>query len=168
MDKKQAKYIFGQNLKRLRTERGMSQEELAHAMGFKNRSSINKIELGKNDMPRSMVLKAAEALGVSPLDLFKSDLDYIIQNINDLEIDADTRNSIKAAAINVRAEAPALLVEKEPRRTPNPDTMESVFSTVYEDELDEIMSDIKKLTKKRRKLVKAYVRGLLDAQEADE
>lgn len=53
MDKIEAKRVFGENLKRLRIARGMSQEELAKALDYTNRSSINKIELGKNDMPRN-------------------------------------------------------------------------------------------------------------------
>ena len=73
MNKEEAKKIFGKNLKELRLSKGMSQEELAHALGFKNRSSINKIELGKNDMPRALVSRAAQVLGVSPIELFEVD-----------------------------------------------------------------------------------------------
>ena len=71
MDKNEAKRIFGENLKRLRVACGMSQDELAKALGYTNRSSINKIELGKNDMPRNKIARAAEVLGVSPLEFFK-------------------------------------------------------------------------------------------------
>ena len=70
MNKEEAKKLFGINLKRLRAERGMSQEELAKKLGYKGRSAINKIETGVNDMPREMVVRCADALGVSPLDLF--------------------------------------------------------------------------------------------------
>lgn len=70
MDKIEAKIIFGENIKRLRLAKNMSQEELAKALGYENRSSINKIELGKNDMPRNKIVRAAQVLGVSPLDLF--------------------------------------------------------------------------------------------------
>lgn len=70
MDKDEAKRIFGENLKRLRIARGMSQDELAKALGYTNRSSINKIELGKNDMPRNKIVRAAAVLGISPLELF--------------------------------------------------------------------------------------------------
>lgn len=70
MDKIEAKRVFGENLKRLRIARGISQDELAKALGYTNRSSINKIELGKNDMPRNKIIRAASVLGVSPLELF--------------------------------------------------------------------------------------------------
>lgn len=87
MNKVEAKKVFGENLKKLRLARNMSQEELAKALGYTNRSSINKIELGKNDMPRSKVARAAQVLGVSPLKLFEvCDLEVLSFN-DDLEKD---------------------------------------------------------------------------------
>lgn len=71
MNKKDAKKQFGKNLKKLRLEKGMSQEELALKLGYKGRSAINKIETGVNDMPRDTVVKCAQVLGVSPLVLFE-------------------------------------------------------------------------------------------------
>lgn len=73
MDKNEAKKAFGKNLKRIRTENGMSQEELAIKLGYKGRSAVNKIETGVNDMPRSMVIKCAAILGVSPLAFFEDE-----------------------------------------------------------------------------------------------
>lgn len=70
MNKEDAKRLFGKNLRKLRLEKGMSQDELAKKLGYKGRSAINKIETGVNDMPRDMVVRCAEVLGVSPLDLF--------------------------------------------------------------------------------------------------
>ncbi len=49
-------------IKKRREELGLSQEELAHRMGYRSRSSINKIELGLNDIPQSKISKFAEAL----------------------------------------------------------------------------------------------------------
>lgn len=73
MNKEESKKQFGKNLKRLRIERGLSQDELAHALGFKNRSSINKIEIGRSNIPTDKIKKTAEILGVSPLELFGED-----------------------------------------------------------------------------------------------
>ena len=70
MNKEDAKKLFGMTLRRLRLEKGMSQEELAKKLGYKGRSAINKIETGVNDMPRDMVVKCAEVLGVSPMEFF--------------------------------------------------------------------------------------------------
>lgn len=43
----------------------MSQDELAKRSGYGSRSTINKIELGINDVPQSKIKAIAEALGVS-------------------------------------------------------------------------------------------------------
>mgnify|MGYP002709301167 CR=1 FL=1 len=45
-----------------REELGLSQEELAARMGYKSKSSINKIEMGVNVIPQSKVLAFAKAL----------------------------------------------------------------------------------------------------------
>lgn len=53
------------NIKKLREELGMSQEELANKLGYKSRSSINKIELGINDLPQSKIREFAKVLNTS-------------------------------------------------------------------------------------------------------
>lgn len=47
---------FGKLVKELREAHGMTQEELAYKIGYKSKSSINKIEIGKQDMPRPKLL----------------------------------------------------------------------------------------------------------------
>lgn len=44
----------------------MTQEELATRMGYKSKSTINKIELGINDIVQSKVVKFAEVLQTTP------------------------------------------------------------------------------------------------------
>ena len=44
----------------------MTQEELAAKMGYKSKSTINKIELGKNDIPQSKIVQFAEVLHTTP------------------------------------------------------------------------------------------------------
>lgn len=56
---------IGTNIRQKRKELGMTQEELAEKMGYKSKSSINKIELGENDIPQSKVVKFAEVLHTS-------------------------------------------------------------------------------------------------------
>lgn len=53
-------------IKQLRENLGMSQEELAEKIGYKSRSSINKIEMGLSDLPLSKVSKFAEVLKTTP------------------------------------------------------------------------------------------------------
>lgn len=53
-----------QNIKRIRIEKKMTQEELANKTGYTDRSSIAKIERGDVDLPQSKILLIAKALDV--------------------------------------------------------------------------------------------------------
>lgn len=58
---------FGNRIKKLRTERQMSLDELARKCGYTSdnaRSSIQKIEAGKSDVPASKIVLLAKALNV--------------------------------------------------------------------------------------------------------
>ena len=59
------KQEIGKRIKELRMKRSLTQEQLAERVGYTSKSSINKIELGKNDVPRKKFAEFAEALGVS-------------------------------------------------------------------------------------------------------
>lgn len=56
----------GENIYKRRKELGMTQEELARKIGYKSKSSINKIEIGRNDLPQRKILQFAEALLTTP------------------------------------------------------------------------------------------------------
>jgi transcriptional regulator with XRE-family HTH domain len=56
----------GDNILRMRKQLGLTQEELATRMGYKSKSTINKIELGINDIPQSKIVQFAEVLGTTP------------------------------------------------------------------------------------------------------
>lgn len=60
---------IGDNILRVRKRLGLTQEELAKRLGYKSKSTINKIELGINDIPQSKIVKFAEALGTTPAEL---------------------------------------------------------------------------------------------------
>lgn len=55
-----------ENILAMRKRLGLTQEELASRMGYKSKSTINKIELGINDIPQSKIVKFAEVLGTTP------------------------------------------------------------------------------------------------------
>lgn len=57
---------IGANIKNKRIEMGMTQTELAKKMGYKSKSTINKIENGTNDIPQSKIVKFAEVLNTTP------------------------------------------------------------------------------------------------------
>ena len=53
-------------LRQRREELNMSQDELARKLGYKSRSSINKIEKGINDIPQAKIVEFAHALDTTP------------------------------------------------------------------------------------------------------
>ena len=57
---------IGDRIKKRREELGMSQEELAKKVGYKSRSSINKIEIDGRGLPQSKIVAFAKALRTSP------------------------------------------------------------------------------------------------------
>ena len=59
----------GENILAIRKQLGWTQEELANKMGYKSKSTINKIELGINDIPQSKIVQFAKVLGTSPARL---------------------------------------------------------------------------------------------------
>lgn len=57
---------IGQRIADERKRLGMTQEELAHKVGYKTKSAINKIEMGLRDVPRKKISSFASALGLLP------------------------------------------------------------------------------------------------------
>lgn len=55
----------GQNIRKAREEKQMTQDELAKRMGYKSRSTIARIENGDNDVSQSKLKKFSEILDVS-------------------------------------------------------------------------------------------------------
>ena len=58
-----------ENIRELRIQNKWSQDELAHRMGYKDRSMIAKIESGAVDLAESKIMAFAKVLGVKPCDL---------------------------------------------------------------------------------------------------
>ena len=65
-------------IRNLRKNLGMSQQELAKKTGYTSRSSIAKIENGEVDLPISKIALIAKALDTNPSTLMG--LDSIVEN----------------------------------------------------------------------------------------
>ena len=57
---------IGDRIRIRREELKMSQDELAKRLGYKSRSSINKIELGHYNLTQSKIKAIADALETTP------------------------------------------------------------------------------------------------------
>lgn len=64
---------IGDKIKQLRTEREWSQEQVARMLGYKSRSTINKIELGINELTQSKIVAFANLFGVEPWQLLNDE-----------------------------------------------------------------------------------------------
>lgn len=64
------KIIVGENIRRLRTEAGLSQEKLAEVAGL-HRTYIGAIERGERNVSLENIVEIAHALQVKPSELLK-------------------------------------------------------------------------------------------------
>lgn len=64
--------IVAKNLRQLRIERGMSQEELADLVGI-NRNYVGMIERRENSPTVDMLERLSQALEIEPASLFEHD-----------------------------------------------------------------------------------------------
>lgn len=55
-----------ERIRDLRIKAGMTQDDLAHAMGYKDRSMIAKIESGKVDISQTKIVEFAKVLNTTP------------------------------------------------------------------------------------------------------
>lgn len=69
---------FGAEVRRLRLNKGLSQEELAKLSGFSGRSSIQMIEKGKTNISLDRLEAMAKALDIAPSYF----LDFVINEGN--------------------------------------------------------------------------------------
>ena len=73
VDRPAAMAVLGSTVRRLRTNRGISQEELADRAGL-HRTYISSIERGQRNPALVSIIRLAQALGVDPSALLE-DLD---------------------------------------------------------------------------------------------
>lgn len=70
----------------LRVRKGMTQEQLASEMGLKNRDSISKIELGKQDISTQQISLLADIFDVSISYLLFGQVDKEEITLEDMEL----------------------------------------------------------------------------------
>lgn len=63
---------FGTVMRRLRIERGLSQEELASRLDMSSHAHISRLESGKKQPTLDMVFRLADALNVEAWEIVKS------------------------------------------------------------------------------------------------
>lgn len=76
---------YYERIKHLRIKQGLTQEELAHKVGYKDKTAVNKVELGLRDIPQSKICAFADALGVSASYLLDGSPKGYNLNLNEQE-----------------------------------------------------------------------------------
>ena len=61
---------FGQKIKKIRKDRGLTQQEFADSLGYAHKSTINKIESGQEDMSYQKILVLLKEYMLNAKDLF--------------------------------------------------------------------------------------------------
>lgn len=85
---------IGDRIKKRREELDMSQEQLAKKVGYKSRSSINKIELDGRGLPQNKIVALAKALETTPAYLMGwMDDDLQVENRPDALIENYEENA---------------------------------------------------------------------------
>jgi predicted nucleotidyltransferase/DNA-binding Xre family transcriptional regulator len=78
---------FGNRLKTIRIQKGLSQSELAKRMGYKDHSTIAKVETGKNDITIETLFKYAKALNLDAQEVLFGDpnISFAIYTIDEIK-----------------------------------------------------------------------------------
>ena len=91
--------MIGKKVKARREQLGLTQEELAKKLGYKSKSTINKIELDINDVSQSKLIKLADALEVDPMYFIEIDTPTVPPRVEAyiekfLKLSADKQDAI--------------------------------------------------------------------------
>lgn len=90
---------IGDRIKERRITLGMTQEELANRMGYKSKSTINKVESGVNDVNQTTASKYATKLGVSVAYLlgWTDDINYVPDQKTEEYVQMESMRNISVA-----------------------------------------------------------------------
>lgn len=91
-----------ERIRKLRVEAGMTQDDLAKAMGYKDRSMITKIESGKVDISQKKVVEFAKVLNTTPAYLMGWNEGSKISQLN-LQLFADGEAAPKTPEARILA-----------------------------------------------------------------
>lgn len=81
--------ITGDRIKEMRIKKGFSQEALGNLVGYKSRTTLNKIESGQSKISQDKVVQFAHVLGTTPQYL----LGWTDDPRREIEFEDDTLSS---------------------------------------------------------------------------
>lgn len=153
-----------QRIRYAREQRNLTQDELARKLGYKDRSTIAKIETGKADLPQKQIYKFAEALDVPVEYLYgfeerpwEDDIAEDYENARNMKEKIDI---VRDNGIDPRYAYKYYLEKHDYDLIPH--EKESSQPAFIESEVDrELLSLFSRLTKDQQQQVLDYLRFLL-------
>lgn len=130
------------NIRQRRIQLGLSQDDLANALGYKSRSTIAKIEAGENDLTQSKIEAFAKVLKTTPATLMGIDTDTYYLNPETAKLaqeafeDPDTRILLSAKrTLSPQSMKAVIDMVKAMRRLEHPeDHPEDFADEIYPDD----------------------------------
>ena len=92
---------IGSRIKKRREALGMSQDELARKVGYKSRSSVNKIEIDGRGLPQRKIIDFANALDTTPAYLMGWDKEVDATISKELQISKEALYTINKYALTI-------------------------------------------------------------------
>ena len=129
---------MGSRIRERRRELGLSQDELAQKVGYKNRSTIARIESGENDITQSKLKEIAHALETQVPWLLYGDERFKDSSYVDVSVGVDTSRRTKpyyldpdvAAIANELKENPDMRILFDASRKLSKQDMKTVINIV--------------------------------------
>ena len=101
---------IGKRIQIRREELGLTQEELAHRIGYKSKSSINKIELDVQQLTQSKIKQIADALLTTPAYIMGwEEEDATVLNVQVTDEELLLLNAYRSASEELKTAACAVL-----------------------------------------------------------
>ena len=88
----------GEKIRYIRESKNMTQGELAEVLGLKSKSAVSRTEASGDKLTTKTILKYAEALGVSPVDIISEE-----KEVSPAEIERELKKANNATLRRISA-----------------------------------------------------------------
>ena len=135
-----AKEIIGPKIKRIRKERGLTQEQLAESLGYSHKSVITHIEKGDADMTYDKILQLIRTYMIDANELFEVEkIDQLI--LENERAKKKPKLTLQQLRMNLKEVSEAVIKDK---KVVTVATNDGEFVMIAKDEYDGLLAEIEK------------------------
>ena len=135
-----AKEIIGPKIKRIRKERGLTQEQLAESLGYSHKSVITHIEKGDADMTYDKILQLIRTYMIDANELFEVEkIDQLI--LENERAKKKPKLTLQQLRMNLKEISEAVIKDK---KVVTVATDDGEFVMIAKDEYDSLLTEIEK------------------------